>query len=175
MKDDHYLYLKCDALMLADFFEKFRNNSFKTFGLCPSHYLSAPALSWDAMLNMTKIGLELISDADIYSFFEKDMRGGVSYISKRYSKTNNNYLTFYDPKQQSKHIIYLDTNNSYGYALFKFFPTSRFKWIDSKEFELNKFTSNKSKCCVLEVDLEYPKELSELLNDYSLTPDKNRS
>ena len=56
-----------------------------------------------------------------------------------------------------------------------FFPTGGYKWIDSKEFDLNKFTSNKSKGCVLEVDLEYPEELCELLNDYSLTPDKNRN
>ena len=56
-----------------------------------------------------------------------------------------------------------------------FFPTSGYKWIDSKEFDLNKFTCNKSKGCVLEVDLEYPEELYELLNDYSLTPDKNRN
>ena len=40
--------------------EKFRNNSFKNYGLCPSHYLSAPGLSWDDLLKMTKIELELI-------------------------------------------------------------------------------------------------------------------
>ena len=54
MKDYHDLYLECDVLLLADVFEKFRNNSLKNYGLCPSHYLSAPALSWDAILNMTK-------------------------------------------------------------------------------------------------------------------------
>ena len=40
--------------------EKFRNNSFKNYGLCPSHYLSAPGLSWDDLLKMTNIELELI-------------------------------------------------------------------------------------------------------------------
>ena len=49
MKDDHYLYLKCDILLLTDVFEKFINNSLKNYGLCASHYLSAPGLSWDAM------------------------------------------------------------------------------------------------------------------------------
>ena len=53
-----------------------------------------------------------------------------------------------------------------------FFPTSVFKWIDPKEFDLSKCTSNSSKVCVLEVDLEYPKELRELSSDYSLAPDK---
>ena len=51
-----------------------------------NHYLSALVLSWDAMLNMTKAELELISDADMCLFFEKRMRNGDSYISKKYSK-----------------------------------------------------------------------------------------
>ena len=54
----------------------------------------------------------------------------------------------------------------------KFLPTSGFKWIDRKEFDLNKYISNSSKGCVVEVDLEYPKELRELHNDYSLALDK---
>ena len=58
MKDYYDLYLECDVFLLADVFEKFRNNSVKNYGLCPSHYLSAPALSWDAMSNMTKAELE---------------------------------------------------------------------------------------------------------------------
>ena len=80
MKDYHDLYLKCDVLLLAGVFEKYRNNSIKNYGLCPSHYLSAQALSWDVMLNMTKVKLELIPDPDMYIFFEKGMAGRVSYV-----------------------------------------------------------------------------------------------
>ena len=69
MKDYHNLCLKCDVLLLADVFEKFRNDSLKTYGLFPSHYLSAPGLNWDAMPKLTKIKLELITDPDIYIFF----------------------------------------------------------------------------------------------------------
>ena len=54
----------------------------------------------------------------------------------------------------------------------KFLLISAFKWIDPKEFNLNKYSSNSSKENVLEVDLEYPKELRELHNDYPLAPDK---
>ena len=86
------------------------------------------------------------------------MRGGVSYISNRHSKAKNKCLKSYDPKQESKYIIYLDANNLYGYAMSKFLPTSDFKLIDPKEFDLNKYTDNNSKRCLLEVDLEYPKE-----------------
>ena len=67
--------------------------------------MSAPALSCDAMLNMTKVKLELITDPDMYIFFEKGIRGQVSYVSNRYSRANNKYLKSYDQKQESKHII----------------------------------------------------------------------
>ena len=56
----------------------------------------------------------------------------------------------------------------------KFLPTNGFKWIDPKKFGLNKYVTNSSKGCVLKVDLEYPKELGELHNDYPLAPDKNK-
>ena len=100
------------------------------------------------------------------------MRGGVSDISNRFSKANNKYLKSYNKKQESKYSIYFDTNNLYGYAMSKIFPTSGFKWIDPKEFDLKKYASNSSKGWVLEVDLEYPKELWELDNDYPSGPDK---
>ena len=82
------------------------------------------------------------------------------------------YLKSYDPNQESKHIVYLDTNNLYGYAVSKFLQTSGFKWINPKDFDSNKYRNNSSKGCVLEVDLECPKELHELHNDYLLNPDK---
>ena len=50
----HDLYLICDILLLADVFEKFRNNSLKNCGLYPSHYWSAPFLSWDECLKCQK-------------------------------------------------------------------------------------------------------------------------
>ena len=76
MKDFHDLNLKCNFLLLADVFEKFRNSSLKSYELCPSHYFITSALSWDGMPNVKKVGLELISDDDMYLFFEKYMRGG---------------------------------------------------------------------------------------------------
>ena len=109
--------------------------------------MSAPGLSWDAMLKMTKTKLELIWDTDIHIFFDKGTRGGTSYISNRYSKDKNKYLKSYDPKKESKHIIYLDANNLYGYSISKFLPKSGFKWMEPKQFDLNKYTSNSSKGC----------------------------
>ena len=134
--------------------------------------MSAPALSWDAMLNMTKVELELIPDRDMYIFFEESTRGGVSYSSNRYSKANNKYLKAYGPKEESKHIIYLDANNLYVFVMSKYFLRSYFKGIDSKKFDVNKNYSISSKECVLEVDLGYAEELRESHNYYLLAPDK---
>ena len=62
------------------------------------------------MLNMTKVELELISDAEMYSLFEKGVGGRVSYIFKTYSKAKNKYLKSYD----------LDQNILYTYTLIVF-------------------------------------------------------
>ena len=110
---------------------------------------------------MTKIKVELIPEPDMCIFFEKGTRSGISCISNRYSKVNNKYLKSYDPKQESKHI-YLDANNLHGCAVFMFLITSEYMWIDPKESDWNKYTSNSSKGCILEFDLEYPKELWKL-------------
>ena len=84
------------------------------------------------MLNMTKVELELIPDPNMCIFTEKGTRGGVSYISNRYSKVNNNYLKSHNPKQESKHNIYSGANNLYGYVMSKFLRTSGLKWTDPK-------------------------------------------
>ena len=87
MKNYYDLHLKFDVL-LDDRFEKFRNNSLKSYGLRPSHYLNATSLSWDVILKMTKIKLELIPDLYMYLFFEEGAIGRISHISNRYSKAN---------------------------------------------------------------------------------------
>ena len=91
--------MKKDILLLADSFEKFICTCLKCYGLDPRHYFSAPGLSWNAMLKMTKIELEKISDPNKYMFFEQGMRGGVSYINKRYRKANNEYCQDYDKEK----------------------------------------------------------------------------
>ena len=55
----------------------------------------------------TKVKLELITDHHMYIFFEKGMRGGVSYISNRYGKASNKYLKSYDPPKKNQNILYI--------------------------------------------------------------------
>ena len=69
------------------------------------------------MLKITKIELELIPDPCSYIFFEEGTTGGIFFVSNRYRKANNKFLKSHDPKQESKHIIYLDANDLYGYEM----------------------------------------------------------
>ena len=50
------------------------------------------------MIKMIKIECDLITDPEMYIFLEKGERGGISYISNRYSNTNNKYLKLYGPR-----------------------------------------------------------------------------
>ena len=102
---DHYL--KKDVLLLADVFERFIDTSLKFYKPDPCHYFSSPGLSWGVMLKMTGIKLEKISNIDMYLFTEKGLRGGISYIAKRYSEANNKYIKGYDPTKLLKYIEYL--------------------------------------------------------------------
>ena len=115
----HDLYLKSDVLLLADVFENFREINLTNSGLDPCYYVSSPGLSWDAMLNMTKVNLDLISDVDMQIFIEKGMRGGISYIAHRHAQANNKYMRKenYDPESESSYIMYQDANNLYGWGM----------------------------------------------------------
>ena len=122
MGDYHALYLKFDILLLADVFENFRSTCLQYYKLDPCHYVTSPGLSWDAMLKMTDIKLELMSDIDMFQFVEKGTRGGISYIANRYKEANNKYMKEYNKEKPSKYIMYLDANNLYGYAMSQYLP-----------------------------------------------------
>ena len=108
-------------------------------------------------------------------FIEKGMRGGVSYISHQHSEANNKYMKKYDDREPSKYIIYLDANNLYGWAMSQHLPTSGFRWMTEKgidKIDLTKYKKDSKKGLILDVDLEYPKELHDMHNDYPLAPER---
>ena len=119
----HDLYLKTDVLLLCDVFEKFISVCLKDSGLDPCHYFSSPGLSSEAMLKMTGIRLEKINNIDVYLLLEKGMRGGVSYISKRYSKSDEN-----------TEIRYWEMDNLYGTVMsFNYLLYGGFKFLSEKK------------------------------------------
>ena len=164
----HDLYLKSDVLLLADVFEEFRNVCMANYSLDPAWYYTSPGLSWDALLKHSGVKLELLTDPDILLLFEKGIRGGISMISNRFGKANNKFMgEKYDPWSPSKYLAYLDANNLYGWAMMKPLPVGDFKWMNEKELgHWGDFP------CILEVDLEYPRGLHDLHNDYPLAPER---
>ena len=81
----------------------------------PAWYLSAPALAWDASLQIAKVQLELLSDPDLLLMIESGISGGIATISHHHAKANNEYMrTEFDPAEESKFISYLDAKNLYS-------------------------------------------------------------
>ena len=169
----HDHYLKKDVLLLADGFEKFIDTCLKFYKLDPCHYISSPGLSWDAMLKMAGVRLEKVFDIDMYLFIEKGLRGGISYIAKRYTNANNKYMKDYGPIKPSQFITYLDMNKLYGWATIDYLPYGRFKQLKNVDkFDVNSVSKNNRVGNIPEVDLEYPDKLHVLHNDYPLAPEK---
>ena len=65
--------------------------AYKTYNLDPRHSYTLPGFSWQSMLKMTKIELELISDSDIYLFLMDCIRGGICVVNKKFFKADNKY------------------------------------------------------------------------------------
>ena len=105
----------------------------------------------------------------MYLFVEKGLKGGISYVCKRYSKANNKYMKNYDPTKPSKRITYLDENNLYRCAISGCLPYGGFKWLKIFDnFDVNSISKNSPIGNILEADLEYLEELQKLSNDYPL-------
>ena len=136
----------------------------------PAWYYTSPGLSWDALLKLSGGKLELLTDVEILLLIEKAIRGGVSMISNRFGKANNKFMgEKFDPSQPSKFITFLDANDLYGWAMMKPLPVGDFEWMNEEELE-----NWKNIPYILEVDLEYPRELRVLHNDYPVAPERLR-
>ena len=85
------------------------------YELDPSHYVSAPALAWDAMLKMTEVKIKLFTDIAMHDFIEKAKRGGISIAGQRYFRANNPKIDkAFNPSKPTTWISYVDANNLYS-------------------------------------------------------------
>ena len=115
-------------------------------------------------IKITKVQLELLIDPDMLLMIESGIRGGIAAMSHRHAKAMG---TEFDPTKDSKFSSYLDANNLYGWAMSKHLPTSGFEWMTDDQLDDWKHLS-----CFLEVDLDYPENLHDLHNDYSLASER---
>ena len=89
--DYSILYLKTDVCHLADVFQKFSNFAYETYELYCRYSYTLPGYSFQYMLKMTKIELDLISDQDIYLFLMDSIRGGIAVCNKKFLRADNKY------------------------------------------------------------------------------------
>ena len=135
MQEYHDLYLKTDVLLLADVFEEFRRMALEHYKIDPAHCFTAPGLSFQACLKMTGVKLELLTDIDQLLFIEQGIRGGTSYIANRLATANNEFVG-YDESKPPSHIMYLDANNLYGWAISQKPPIGQFQFLDVNNFDV---------------------------------------
>ena len=100
---------------------------------------------------------------------EKGIRGGITQTVKRYARAHNKYMKdLYNPDELSIYFQYVDANNLYGWTMIKNLPTHGFKWKKGEDFtpeKIDKLVKKDKRGYLLEVDVEYPKELHKNHNE----------
>ena len=150
------------------------------YNLDPRHSYTLPGFSWQCMLRMTKIELELISDSDMYLFLMDTIRGGICVVNKKFVKADNIYMQKVHDESTDKKvtkklktndldkfIMYLDANNLCGYLMGKPLPYKNFKWSNN-DITLD---PNNLQTGIYEVDIEIPEELHDKFKNYPLCPE----
>ena len=177
LKDYHDYYLTSDVLLLSDVFEHFRRDILQKHGLDCLYYPTLPSLAWSMALKHTQAELDLISDPEMYLMIENSIRGGISTISNRYSKSNNPLLEDFDPSEPTTYITYLDANNLYGSAQSEPLPVGDFKFLTSDEIsnlDLVSIPEDSPTGYIIQCDLDYPPHLHDTHSDYPLAPEHRR-
>ena len=169
------VYIKTDTLILCDVFENFRELCLNYYGIDACHYMSLPSFSWDAMLKMTGVKMELMTDIEQYTFLEENLRGGITTINHRKFTANNKYLDDYNPKDPTSYIKYIDSNNLYGASMLRKLPVKNIRWLNKNEInnlDILNIDPDGDTCYILEVDLHYPESLHDTHTDYPLAVEK---
>ena len=135
--------------------------------------MTAPSLAWDAMLLLTDIKLELITDTKMLDMVERQKRGGLCFVgSKRYVKANNPYVEDYNPEEPNNYLMYWDANNLYGWAMSQYLPYEGLRWNNNITLEEIMQTSDEAdEGHIIECDLHFPPEIHDKLKEYPPCPE----
>src|SRR5258708_23421010 len=155
-------YLEMDVLQLCDVYERFREIARREDGLDGAHYLTISQFSLSSALKLINRPIELCPRPEMYRLFEKSIRGGISFCNTHYIKASNPYVNK-DQKEVSVDdisILYFDENNLYALSLSQKVPVGSFyKEMNPKEIDWSTIDTEGDTGYLLEVDLEYPKEI----------------
>ena len=167
-------YLKLDIVLLADVFEEFRKLALQQDGLDPVHFVSLPGFSYMSAFKMTGDTIHLLQDADLYSLFERGIRGGLTFVNKHYAVSSCD-------GDSHKIILYIDENNLYGMAMQQLLPHSNFEELEAEERaslfpnaeSILTLNDDDEKGYLFEVDLGYPPNIHNKTKDFPLAPESS--
>ena len=168
-------YVQSDVLLLASFFTKFKSMTFRKYGIEVCHSVSASSLTWCQALKYTGAEVELISDPNMYQFFERQKRGGLACVMKRFSKANIPGTPDFSPDEDPKYIYLWDVNALYSFEMCKKLPVGEYRWMNVEEFkEINweDVSETDTYGYTVEVDLEYGEELYDAHNEWPCAVEK---
>ena len=161
------LYMKLDIYLLADVCQAFRKKAKLDDGLEPFNFFGLPGFAWATAIKGLTHKVELISDPNMYQFFEAGIRGGMTFVNKHHVIATD------DTK-----ILYIDINNLYGWALSEKLPHGNFKWILNDD-QLSLILKDCEKLVLenldygylCEVDIEIPESIHDFLDDLPVAPE----
>ena len=135
--DYHLLYLKLDVCLLADVFENYRRKVYDTSNLEAAKFVTANQLGYSMFLKQSKVELDCLDNMEMIEFVEKSIRGGISFVNKRFAMANNPYLgPRYSPKKRDVHTLAILTVLIYmHFDLAMKLPASGFRFLEEIEIE----------------------------------------
>ena len=163
------LYLATDVLLLTHIFENFRRLAKSMYDLDVCHYFTAPGMSWDAMLKVTGIELDILTDIEKFEFI-------IHNSNIKEAIANNKDMKNYDEKASAVHLEYYDANNLYGTSMCCKLPYKNFTFVEENllQSEFKKAlqaSPDSSDGYILEVDIEYGVHLHDQHNDFPFCPE----
>ena len=169
LRDYSTLYVRSDTYQLAEAMHQMRESVLAEFDIDLCHYLSLPMLTKDVMLKSTGVEMELMTDIDMIQFVKSNIRGGLSYVNLRHFDKEEEI----EKRGEPISVGYVDANNLYGSAMRFPLPLDEFKWLTEKELNtltIQDISSSSERGYILEVTLDYPKELHSEHSSFPLAP-----
>lgn len=174
------LSTEIDVLLLADCFTYYRKNLHDVTGLDPIHYYGYPGFSYDVLFKVTNQEIQLLSDRDMFEFFERQKRGGISGVGLRHAKANNKYMIDYDPKKPTSFNTHDDFNSQYAKCMMMPLPTKNFIWteefanltLEQSIDKINNIPDDNTHGYTFEVDVSFPLALHDKFDELPPLSDK---
>lgn len=128
------LFLLSDICLLAEVFEKFRNNFLDKYQFYPAYYVSAPQLASNALLKFINRPIPLITDQEMYRTIQPNIRKGICHARVRYTRSNNKLMgSLYDPTKPTLFSMEMDAFKLFGWAMSQSMSDGDFDWLSKAE------------------------------------------